>query len=100
MDLISRALVYLEFFGRILYQLDFVDDDPRGDVVRRCNDEKAVDHSHVRLRLSRGKDDDDLIDVGCYNALTVRATGRAPRQRRPAWKYLPNRPLITSFLEL
>src|SRR5690349_14767543 len=56
-DRITGALVDLESLlsDRLANQFDLIDDDSRSDLVGFGDDEKAVDHAGVRIRLRGGE---------------------------------------------
>ncbi len=81
-------------------QIDLVHDDLCVQPVRLGHDQKPVEHAQVRLGLRRGEDDDDLIDIGRHDTLTVPAARHPPRQHRPPRQDLHNGPGAISGLRL
>src|SRR4051812_14526258 len=75
-------------------QLDLVDDDPGVEVVRFSDDEEAIEHACMWLRLDGGEHDDDLIDIRRENSFPMRAAGGATRELRTPWQDLADRPVV------
>ena len=81
-------------------EIDFVDDDVRGEGIGFGNDEKPIEHPRMRLGPRRGEDDDHLIHVRGDDAFAVRATRRSPRQPRPSRQDLADGPAAAARVGL
>src|SRR5258706_247084 len=82
MQRISGRYVIAEgaFRSLSIHKLDLVDDDSRLKRIPFGDHQEPVEHSAVRLRPRGREDDDDLVDVGGDNALTLPFTRFASRE--------------------
>ena len=71
------------------HQVDFINDDNCGYGLIFGDDQKAVQHPHIGVRVSAGKGEDDLIGIGNDDLFIF-----APLRWRQS------RELILSFLDL
>src|SRR5204862_3209052 len=91
---VSESLLSL----RKIDQLDFIDNDAGFEVVSFGNHEKTIEHSHVRLGVSRCENDNDLIDVCNNDSISATFTGQTTRELRATGKnfrYCPACTLVT-----
>src|SRR4051812_5794422 len=96
MHRVARSLVGTELIARRLLvdQLDLVDHNAGVEVVRFSDNEEAIEHACMWLRLDSGEHDDDLIDICRENSFAVRATGSPTRELGTPWQDLADRPVV------